>query len=367
MEAITLPYHLYSDEDIQNRVIYVEASRGCPYRCEFCLSALDKRVRDVPLEPFFDALDTLWRRGARDFKFIDRTFNLSIDFSLKILGFFLAKGRGGMSLHFEMVPERLPAELLAALAEFEPGVVQLEVGVQTFDKDVAKHISRPMKIEKVCTNLQALHEDTDVHMHVDLIVGLPGEDLASFASGFDRLHALGPHEIQVGILKRLKGTPIRRHTETFEMLYSPLAPFEVMQTSKMSFEELNEMKRFSRYWDLVVNSGQLPNSCRLIWRDQPSVFSAFRSFSAWVYATTGRSSHISLVNLSLILCDYLVDQCGLREEEVGPLIVADLGRTQGRRVPKRLQIYETERPKRARSGPSHPPRQGQARQARHLV
>jgi radical SAM superfamily enzyme YgiQ (UPF0313 family) len=362
MDDLALPYRLYTDEDIQHRVIYVEASRGCPYLCQFCLSALDKQVRDVPLEGFFAALDVLWERGARDFKFIDRTFNLSIAFSMRILRFFLDKDARGLSLHFEMVPERLPEELLATLAEFAPGVVQLEVGVQTFNPEIAKRISRPMKIERVCTHLSALHAKTDVHMHVDLIVGLPGETVASFGAGFDRLQAIGPHEIQVGILKRLKGSPIRQHSQTFSMVYSPIAPFEVMKTSAISFEELNEMKRFARFWDLVVNSGQLPGAAPLIWRDQPSVFAAFREFSVWVYRVAGRSSHISLIRLSTLLCDFLMERRGLEEEVVGPLLVADLGRSQGRRIPKRLQIYESKgRPR----GDNSPKKTGLARQRRH--
>jgi hypothetical protein len=340
MEDLAFPYRLYSDEDIGDRVIYVEASRGCPYKCQFCLSSLDKRVRNVPLDPFLAELDTLLVRGARDFKFIDRTFNLSLPFSLTILEFFKARMTQGLSLHFEMVPERLPEELLTALAAFPPGVVQLEVGVQTFSPDVAKRISRPMKIEKVCTNLLALHERTQVHMHVDLIVGLPGEDVESFGRGFDRLQALGPHEIQVGILKRLKGTPIRQYTGAFALAYSPNPPFEVMQTAAIDFAAMNEMKRFARFWDLVVNNGQFPAASALIWQGRASVFEAFREFTTWVYATLGRTSPISLLKLADCILDYLVQERGFLEADAGPVLAADLVRVPGRRLPKRLQGFD---------------------------
>jgi radical SAM superfamily enzyme YgiQ (UPF0313 family) len=340
LAELAFPYRLYTDEDILNRVVYVEASRGCPYKCQFCLSSLDKRVRDAPMDAFLGELDILLDRGAQDFKFIDRTFNLSLRFSLTILSFFQERYRPGLSLHFEMVPERLPEELLVALAAFPPGVVQLEVGVQTFSPDVSKRISRPMKIEKVCTNLLALHDRTQVHMHVDLIVGLPGEDTASFGRGFDRLQALGPHEIQVGILKRLKGTPIRQYTSVFELVYSPNPPFEVMQTQDIDFATMNELKRFARFWDLVVNKGQFPASSALIWRGRESGFEAFREFTIWVYGTLGRTSPISLLKLADCILDYLVQERGFLEADAGPVLAADLVRMPGRRLPKRLQVYD---------------------------
>jgi hypothetical protein len=364
MEDLAFPYRLYSDEDIRNRVIYVEASRGCPYKCQFCLSALDKRVRNVSVDAFLSELDVLLERGARDFKFIDRTFNLSLRFSMTILEFFKDRLTQGLSLHFEMVPERLPEELLTALAAFPPGVVQLEVGVQTFDPEVAKRISRPMQIDKVCTNLFALHERTQVHMHVDLIVGLPGEDAASFGRGFDRLQALGPHEIQVGILKRLKGTPIRQYTGAFELVYSPNPPFEVMQTSTIDFVAMTQLKRFARFWDLVVNNGQFPAASALIWRGSDSVFDAFQAFTVWVYQRLGRTSPISLLKLADCLLDYLVEERGFAVEEAGSVLAADLVRTPGRRLPKRLQVFDNYSGKVARKEAEHTTKL--ARQRRHL-
>lgn len=365
LDQLAFPYRLYSDDDIRHRVIYVEASRGCPYKCQFCLSSLDKRVRDAPMTAFLAELDTLLERGARDFKFIDRTFNLSLPFSLTILEFFRERMQPDLSLHFEMVPERLPEELLTALAQFPPGMVQLEVGVQTFNPEVAKRISRPMKIEKVCVNLHALHTQTDVHMHVDLIVGLPGETVASFGSGFDRLQALGPHEIQVGLLKRLKGTPIRQYTDEFAIVYSPNPPFEVMTTASIGFQEMNAMKRFARFWDLVVNNGQFPQSCLWIWRDSDSVFEAFQEFTGWVYSTLGRTSPISLLKLADCLFDYLVEERGFSASDVGPVLVADLVRTPGRRLSKRLQVYD-EPGKVPPAEKEEKKTSGLARQQRHL-
>jgi hypothetical protein len=304
----------------------------------------------------------LLARGASDFKFIDRTFNLAMPFSLGILDFFHQRMQPGLSLHFEMVPERLPPELLESLARFPAGVVQLEVGVQTFNEAVARRISRPLNTAKISANLRALHEHTGVHLHVDLIAGLPGETWASFAQGFDRLQALGPHEIQLGILKRLKGTPIRQHTQDYAMVYSPKPPFEVLRTGALDFNELQAMKRFARFWDLLVNNGQLPSSSALIWADELSVFDAFNRCAAWLYERAGRSSHISLLKLADLLVDYLVEARGLDFDAVAPVVVRDLGRTGGRRLPRRLQPFEAHLP------PRMPARhdKGLKRQSRHL-
>lgn len=342
MADLASPYRLYTDEDIAQRVTYVEASRGCPYRCQFCLSSLDKAVRAVEPDAFFADMDDLIQRGARDFKFIDRTFNLNISFSLSILEFFLNHQTQGFTLHFEMVPDRLPDKLRDALQRFPPGVVQLEIGIQTFNPEVSKRIERPQRIERITDNLSFLRQHTEMYLHVDLIVGLPGESVSSFGEGFDRLIALDPHEIQVGVLKRLKGTPIVGHDEEFEMKYSPLPPFEVLSTSELSFEQTQEMKSFAKYWEMVANRGQFQRTAPLIWRDKPSAFAAFHDFSMWLFGRVGRTSHINLLKLAEHLYDYLVDETGVDPQEAGTAVVGDLHRTGGRSIPQRLQKFQTE-------------------------
>src|SRR5204863_227316 len=162
--------------------------------------------------------------------FVDRTFNLNLSISRPILEFFLERYEPGMFLHFEMIPDRLPDALRGTIQRFPPGALQFEVGIQTFDEEVAKRISRRQDVRKVEENLRWLRAATGVHVHADLIVGLPGEDVETFGRGFDRLVALGPHEIQVGMLKRLRGTPIVRHDAAWGMVYSPAPPHEILQT-----------------------------------------------------------------------------------------------------------------------------------------
>ena len=195
---IVLPYDLYTDDDIAHRIIYVEASRGCPFTCEFCLSSLDIPVRQVPLPALLEQLQRLLDRGVKQFKFVDRTFNLNVDVSKAILEFFLARYQPGHFFHFEMIPDRLPESLREIIARFPPGALQFEVGVQTFNEEVGRLISRRQNYEKLADNFRFLRRETGVHIHADLIVGLPGETLESFAAGFDRLISLARRKSRWG-------------------------------------------------------------------------------------------------------------------------------------------------------------------------
>lgn len=296
-DQLALPYDLYDARDIDHRVIYVEASRGCPYECEFCLSSLDVPVRSAPLEPFLAAMQSMLDRGCRQFKFVDRTFNLNLKTSAAILQFFIDRYQPGLFVHFEMIPDRLPEQLRGIIQQFPPGALQFEVGIQTFNPHVATLISRRQDNAKAEDNLRWLRAETGVHVHADLIVGLPGEDLESFAAGFDRLAALRPQEIQVGMLKRLRGTPITRHDAEWRMTYSPHPPYEVLQTKLIDFPTMQRLRRFARYWDLVANSGHFPG---LEW-----TFAEFLKFSDWLYAETKQTHAIARSRLAELLGTYL--------------------------------------------------------------
>ena len=347
---LTLPYDLYTDDDIAHRIIYVEASRGCPFTCEFCLSSLDIPVRQVPLPALLEQLQRLLDRGVKQFKFVDRTFNLNIAISKTILEFFLERYRPGHFFHFEMIPDRLPESLREIIAKFPAGALQFEVGIQTFNEEVSHLISRRQNYKKLADNFQFLRRETGVHIHADLIAGLPGETLESFAAGFDRLIALGPQEIQVGILKRLRGTPIVRHDAEWQLVYNPHPPYEILQNKLIDFATMQRLRRFARYWDLIGNSGNFIETTPLIWTKNsslvgrpssavallrrmedsvepksfpaneagvrealtpPSPFHAFLQLSDWLHARTGRADGIALVRLMELLFEFLTGEAGL--------------------------------------------------------
>ncbi len=318
LTELALPYDLYTDDDLAHRVIYVEASRGCPFQCEFCLSALDIPVRQFPLETFLGAMESLLKRGARQFKFVDRTFNLNLRVGRAILEFFLERYEPGLFLHFEMIPDRLPDALKDLIVQFPAGSLQFEVGIQTFNETVCELISRHQDNHVAEENLRWLRDNTGVHVHADLIVGLPGETLESFADGFDRLVRLGPNEIQVGILKRLRGTPIIRHDAEWQMVYSPHPPYEILSNKLLDFSALQELRRFAKYWDAIANSGNFVESIISLWkpvsdesidgkssRAAGSPFHEFRRLAAWIFGQERKSHGIPLGRLVELMFVYL--------------------------------------------------------------
>jgi len=343
--TLQLPYELYDETDIAHRVIYVEASRGCPFRCEFCLSSLDVPVRNVPLETFLPAMERLLARGVRHFKFVDRTFNLNLNVGRSILDFFWQRYTPGLFLHFEMIPDRLPEALREPIARFPAGALQFEVGIQTFDQEVAARISRRQDNDKLSENLRFLRERTGVHVHADLIVGLPGEGIDSFAAGFDKLVALAPQEIQVGILKRLRGTPITRHDEQWEMVYSPHPPYEVLRTKVLDFATLQRLRRFSRFWDLFSNSGNFRESAPLLWAgpsdaaQRQSPFCTFLRFSDWLYARVGRNHAIALQTLGEMLLRYLIEEIPCDAQTAAGALWRDYQRAGRCELPDFLKMY----------------------------
>ena len=349
LAEIALPYAHYSDADLANRVLYVEASRGCPFKCEFCLSALDKTAWAFELETVLQALATLYSRGARQFKFVDRTFNLKIDSSVRILQFFLDRlgqadqggaGQPDLALHFEVIPDHLPERLRTMLAQFPAGVLQLEIGIQSFNQEVQQTISRRQDNAASEANLRWLLAHTGAHLHVDLIFGLPGESLASFAQGFDRLRAIGPHEIQLGVLKRLRGTPIARHTLTHGMVYSAGPPYTVQQTAQLDANTVLQFTRLVRYWDLVANSGRFGHSLTLLLTlpKRTSAFWNFWDFSLALWLRCNRTQRLSPEELVDALFDYLCQQ-GIDTRTVRDALLADYIASGARSQPATLRAY----------------------------
>jgi len=295
LEEIALPYEYYTDEDLKHRLLYVEASRGCPFKCEFCLSSLDKSSMPFDLTTFLDEMETLYQRGARNFKFIDRTFNLNINTTMQIMQFFLDKMTDDLYLHFEVVPDHLPRKLKALLAQFPQSSLQFEIGIQTFNTDVQANINRKQNNAKSKENLLWLRDNTSAHIHADLIFGLPGETFETFKDSFNQLYHCRPHEIQMGILKRLKGSPIIRHTEAFDLRFNPLPPFDILSTDRVSFTTMQRINRFARYWDMIGNSGRFKYSLPHILSDEP--FDDFMAITEWIFNKTGQIHKISLKKL----------------------------------------------------------------------
>lgn len=362
LEELSMPYAYYDAEDLRNRIIYVEASRGCPFKCEFCLSSLDKTAKTFTLERFLEEMDRLYQHGARNFKFIDRTFNLKVSHSTTILQFFLDRmddtNSQGLMVHFEVIPDRLPDALKALLVQYPENSLQFEVGVQTFDPDIQSLISRRQDNDKTKENLRWLRTHTQAHIHADLIFGLPGDTLHGFADSFNQLYELGPQEIQLGILKRLRGAPINRHTQSYQMKYSPAPPYTVLQTRDISFTDLQRVGRFARYWDIFGNQGRFLYTLPLIMGgDQDEgAFQRFMLFSDALFSQAQSTWKISLRRQFVLLYQIIPQVLPVSETALFEVLQQDFDRS-GEKG-HLLQVLKP--PKNQKKN------QKNARQARHL-
>ena len=331
LTKISMPYSAYTAEDIANRVVYVESSRGCPFRCEFCISSLDDKVRFFDVDDFLQQMLTLINKGVLHFKFIDRTFNVGTSRAIKILDFFLHNWRDGMQLHFEIVPDKLKPELLEKMKQFPIHGLHLEIGIQSYNPKTQELISRRQDFELTKANLKSLLTKTGALVHTDLVIGLPAETWDSFALGFNQLIAQRPQEIQVGFLKRLKGTPIIRHTEEYELIFENVAPFEILQTKDITFQQMRQLKKFSRYFDLYYNSENFPESMELLWSLNNNYFESFLQLTEFTWKKTGQTHKISLKNLVKILYDFISSLNTVSHEQIFSALSSDFYRIPGRK------------------------------------
>ena len=350
LKELKLPYIYYSDSDIKNRYIYVELSRGCPFECEFCLSSMDEKVRAFNLDEVIDAFEDLWQRGARNFKFVDRTFNVNIKIANRILDFFLEKDEPYFT-HFEVIPDHFPTSLREKIKQFPHGALQLEIGIQTLNPEIANNISRKLALDKIKENIRFLENETDAHIHLDLIIGLPGESLESFGKNLDELVSLSSCEIQLGILKKLSGTFINRHDIKHGMVYSDIPPYDILKNNQLSFKDIQIMKRFARFWDLTYNSGNFKKSVKLIWQEK-SVYESFYNFSIWIYQQTDSTWKISLQRLGELLFNYLVEVKKLDASVVSDAMLDDMMKLKGRAIPPYLKPFAKEFKSKAKEGTS---------------
>ncbi len=312
LNTIALPYEAYTDADIARRTLYLESSRGCPFACDYCISALDHGVRCIAPSRLFPAWEALLARGARRFRLVDRSFNINPTHAVRLLTFFRVHWQPGMQLHLEMTPQLPDAELRASLCAFPPHALHIEVGIQTFNRDVARRVHRVCDVAETEATLHFLIRTAGADVHADLIAGLPGESPASFAAGFDRLVRLNPAELQVGILKRLHGAPIAAHTAAWHLRFRAEPPYDILATSTMDAAYLAGIRRFARHWERLANRHRFPRALALLLRDAPSPFQAFDALSRRI-AADAAADRLDTVALARVLHLHLTDAGGYPE------------------------------------------------------
>jgi radical SAM superfamily enzyme YgiQ (UPF0313 family) len=286
---LELPYALYTADDLARRTVYVESSRGCPFGCVYCTSCRTP-FRCFDPARLAEAFDDLIARGVRAFRFLDRSFNADEDHACAMLDLFLARHPGRFQIHLEILPRRFGNRLRQTLAAFPPGTLHLEVGVQTLNPAVAHRVGRSTDVETVLNTLAFLIREARATVHADLIFGLPGEDEASFAAGFDRLvRELDPPELQVNLLKGLPGTPLTAPGAAPGLVFNPHPPYELLSSDVLDFDAVVRMQGFARCWELIHNRGRFPDAARALWaRDGGSPYARYRTLSERILATEGR-------------------------------------------------------------------------------
>jgi len=326
LSKVILPYYLYNEEDIKNRVIYVETGRGCPFNCHYCASSLDDGVRAFPLESVLNEFEKLLERGVFHFKFVDRSFNCEGGRAEQVLKFFLQKYKEENKefyLHFEFLPVRLSDSLKTLLKQFPEKTLHIEVGVQTFSKEIGQRVGRTIPPLVVEETLKFLLNETKAIVHGDLIIGLPGDTVDSLSESFNKLWNLGVYEIQLNLLKCLGGTPLISHSDEFTMKYSDSPPYEVLSTSTMDFLTIRKLHECSRVFNMLCQSDNFPQVSRLIINACNNPMESLFVFTDYILNAFGRSHHISLKVLLKAVFEYLTIDMKLSPAEAGRTIAAD--------------------------------------------
>ena len=280
-------------EEFENRIVYYESSRGCPFRCSYCLSSIDKTLRTRSLDKIKDELKFFMDNNIPQVKFIDRTFNCDHHHAMEIWKFLKDNDNGVTNFHFEISADLLTDEELELLAQLRPGQVQFEIGVQSTNPETLKEIRRPMDFEKVKKVVKCLKTADNIHLHLDLIAGLPFEDMTSFKSSFNDVFETGPHQLQLGFLKVLKGTHMASQIDDYGLKYMAKPPYEVLKTRWISYSELVKLKTIEEMVEVYYNSGQFIKTLELLLPYFENSFDLFEALADW-YEERG----IEMLNLS---------------------------------------------------------------------
>ncbi len=265
--------------EFENKIIYYESSRGCPFRCSYCMSSIDKTVRFRDLKLVEKELMYFLEHKVPQVKFIDRTFNIDVKRTLGILEFLARNDNGVTNFHFEVAADLITDEEIALLKTLRPGYVQLEIGVQSTNKATIDEIDRKMDFSKVAAVAGQLIEADNMHIHLDLIAGLPLEDLASFIKSFNDVYSLQPHELQLGFLKVLKGSKMYEKADEYGIIYGDKAPYEVLSTKWLTFDDIICLKEVEEMLEVYYNSGLFANSMKFLSQFFESPFHMYRAFA----------------------------------------------------------------------------------------
>lgn len=319
-----LPFLYDSLDEFRNKIIYYESSRGCPYSCSYCLSSIDKKVRLRNLELVEKELQFFLDHWVKQVKFVDRTFNCHHGHATAIWKYIKEHDNGITNFHFEVSADILNEEEISILNSMRPGLVQLEIGVQSTNPETIKAINRTMKVEKLEEIVARIHEGKNVHMHLDLIAGLPYEDYTSFGRSFNRVYAMKPEQLQLGFLKVLKGSAMHDKAGEYGIAYLDKAPYEVLFTNWLSFEEVLQLKRIEEMVEIYYNSNQFVYTIACLEKEFATPFEMYEALAAFYERNGFFVNTPSRVYRYQVLLQFAKERAPEKEELFKELLTYDL-------------------------------------------
>lgn len=305
LDMDSLPF-VYGDiEEFSNRIIYYESSRGCPFGCSYCMSSVDKSVRFRSLRLVLPEIQHFLDNHVPQVKFVDRTFNIQRERTETILRYILEHDNGVTNFHFEIAADIITDSEAAIMEKMRPGLIQLEIGVQTTNPDTMSAINRKAAFDKICDNVNKIHDFNNIHQHLDLIAGLPLENLDSFKRSFNDVYSLRPEQLQLGFLKVLKGAPMENDAKRYGIVYRSHAPYEVLYTDSLSFDDVLVLKGVEEMTEVYYNSGLFANTLRCLELFHKTPFDMFDEL--WKYYVMNNLNNIkhSRITRYMILHDYI--------------------------------------------------------------
>ena len=324
MNLSSIPF-IYKDlSEFKNRIIYYESSRGCPFSCSYCLSSIDKKLRFRDTETVKKELQFFIDNKVPQVKFVDRTFNCKHDHAMAIWKYINEHDNGVTNFHFEISADLLREEELQEMSTMRPGLIQLEIGVQSTNPDTIKAIHRTMDFEKLKGIVDRIHSFGNIHQHLDLIAGLPYEDYDSFRHSFNDVYALKPQQLQLGFLKVLKGSHMMEMCREYGIVYKTQEPYEVLSTKWLDYDHVLKLKTVENMVEVYYNSGQFQNTLEYLEKFFPDAFSIYeRLGSFYMEKGYGDVSHTRMRRYEILL-EFLEDVPEISMDQVKDQMVYDL-------------------------------------------
>ena len=324
MDLSSIPF-IYKDlSEFKNRIIYYESSRGCPFSCSYCLSSIDKKLRFRDTETVKKELQFFIDNKVPQVKFVDRTFNCKHDHAMAIWKYINEHDNGVTNFHFEISADLLREEELQEMSTMRPGLIQLEIGVQSTNPDTIKAIHRTMDFEKLKGIVDRIHSFGNIHQHLDLIAGLPYEDYDSFRHSFNDVYALKPQQLQLGFLKVLKGSHMMEMCREYGIVYKTQEPYEVLSTKWLDYDHVLKLKTVENMVEVYYNSGQFQNTLEYLEKFFPDAFSIYeRLGSFYMEKGYGDISHTRMRRYEILL-EFLEDMPEISMDQVKDQVVYDL-------------------------------------------